>query len=91
MNLLPIRIVFLLGLMAVLHMVLLTDLTRGQETSSRQPADISIDSIFYRNDFRSETFIGQWQSGSQGFERIKRNAENGRHFDHSSRSQRFGS
>ncbi len=54
-----------------------SNLIHGQEDSNRRPLELSIDSIYNSKDFRGETFIGQWQSDSQGFERIKREAKTG--------------
>ncbi|MDP1562872.1 MAG: S9 family peptidase [Pirellulaceae bacterium] len=72
----PVRLTALMGLM-VLSIISLGDVAHGQENPILRPADLSIDSIFNSKDFKGETFIGQWQSDSQGFERIKRDAETG--------------
>ena len=77
MNILLIRSAALFGFMTILHMVQPGDVTRGQESSNRQPSDLSIDSIFHSKNFLGETFVGQWESNSQGFERIKRDPETG--------------
>jgi dipeptidyl-peptidase-4 len=76
MNRIPVRFVSLVGFM-ILSLISLGGVARGQESPIRRPADLSIDSIFNSKDFKGETFVGQWQSDSQGFERIKRDAETG--------------
>lgn len=76
MNRIPVRFVSLVGFM-ILSIISLGDVARGQENPILRPADLSIDSIFNSKDFKSETFVGQWHSDSQGFERIKRDAETG--------------
>lgn len=63
--------------MLVLSVLSLGNLVNGQESPVRMAAALSMDSIFHSNDFRGEAFVGQWQSDSQGFERIKRDAETG--------------
>jgi dipeptidyl-peptidase-4 len=63
--------------MTILPMMQLGDVAYGQENSKRQLTDLSIDSIFHSKDFLGETFVGQWESDSQGFERIKRAPETG--------------
>ncbi len=77
MNLLPFRFLAILGIMTVLHLASPPTITFGQERSLRQATDLTIDSIFVSKDFVGETFVGQWQSDSQGFERIKRDPETG--------------
>jgi hypothetical protein len=77
MNILLVRSAALCGLMAILHMAHPVDVIHGQESSHRQPSNLSIDSIFQSKDFLGEIFIGQWESNSQGFERIKRDPETG--------------
>jgi dipeptidyl-peptidase-4 len=76
MNRIPVRFVSLVGFL-ILSLISLGGLARGQENPIGRPADLSIDSIFNSKDFKGETFVGQWQSDSQGFERIKRDAETG--------------
>lgn len=76
MNRIPVRFVSVVGFM-ILSLISLGGVARGQESPIRRPADLSIDSIFNSKDFKGETFVGQWQSDSQGFERIKRDAETG--------------
>ena len=75
MNLLPVRFVVIFGIAPILWIATLGEVTHGQESPKRQPSDLSVDSIFHSKDFLGETFIGQWQTDSQGFERIKRDAE----------------
>jgi dipeptidyl-peptidase-4 len=75
MNLLPVRFVVIFGIAPILWFATLGEVTLGQESPTRQPSDLSVDSIFHSKDFLGETFIGQWQTDSQGFERIKRDAE----------------
>ncbi|MFN7842611.1 MAG: hypothetical protein ACK5N9_12905, partial [Pirellula sp.] len=77
MNILLVRSVALFGFMTILPIVQPANLTLGQESSQRRTAELSIDSIFHSKDFLGETFIGQWESDSQGFERIKRDPETG--------------
>ena len=77
MNILLVRSVALLGFMTILPMMQLGDVTLGQESSKRRTTELSIDSIFHSKDFLGETFVGQWESDSQGFERIKRAPETG--------------
>lgn len=77
MNLLPARWVALYGIATILHLMSLGTTTQGQESRLRHTSPLSIDSIFKTKDFRGETFVGQWQSDSQGFERVKRDAETG--------------
>jgi len=72
----PVRLTALMGLM-ILSIISLGDVAHGQENPIRRPTDLSIDSIFNSKDFLGETFVGQWQSDSQGFERIKRDYETG--------------
>lgn len=76
MNRIPVRFVSVVGFM-ILSLISLGGVARGQENPIGRPADLSIDSIFNSKDFKGETFVGQWQSDSQGFERIKRDAETG--------------
>lgn len=76
MNRIPVRFVSVVGFM-ILSLISLGGVARGQESPIRRPADLSIDSIFNSKNFKGETFVGQWQSDSQGFERIKRDAETG--------------
>ena len=76
MNRIPVRFVSVVGFM-ILSLISLGGVARGQESPIRKPADLSIDSIFNSKNFKGETFVGQWQSDSQGFERIKRDAETG--------------
>ena len=76
MNRIPVRFVSLVGFL-ILSLISLGGLARGQENPIGRPADLSIDSIFNSKNFKGETFVGQWQSDSQGFERIKRDAETG--------------
>lgn len=77
MNLLPFRSVAILGILTILHMAFPSAISFGQELSLRQASDLTIDSIFNSKNFQGETFVGQWQSDSQGFERVKRDAETG--------------
>lgn len=59
------------------------DLTQSQEprvgrTATPQTATaLTIDSIFNPPGFRAESFVGQWQSDSRGFERVQRDADSG--------------
>jgi dipeptidyl-peptidase-4 len=76
MNRIPVRCLSLVGFV-MLSITSLEDVARGQENPTRRLAELSVDSIFNSKDFQGETFIGQWQSDSQGFERIKRDAETG--------------
>jgi dipeptidyl-peptidase-4 len=76
MNRIPVRFVSVVGFM-ILSLISLGGVARGQENPIGRPADLSIDSIFNSKNFKGETFVGQWQSDSQGFERIKRDAETG--------------
>jgi dipeptidyl-peptidase 4 len=73
MKRLPSQFIAFFGVMAFVHMLPVWDVTFGQERL-RQASNLTIDSIFDIQDFRGETFVGQWQSDSQGFERIKRDA-----------------
>lgn len=72
----PVRLAALLG-MLILSVLSVENVANGQESTVRVPAALSVDSIFHSNDFRGEAFVGQWQADSQGFERIKRDAETG--------------
>jgi dipeptidyl-peptidase 4 len=74
MKLLIVRIVAVFITVTALHVVLPGAATQGQESPLRKASDLTIDSLFHSKDFRVETFVGQWQSDSQGFERIKRDA-----------------
>jgi dipeptidyl-peptidase 4 len=60
-----------------MHLVSTATPAHGQERRLLQTSTLSIDSIFHSKDFRGETFVGQWQSDSQGFERIKKDSETG--------------
>lgn len=75
MNLLPFRFIAIVGIATVLHLASLRAFSYGQELSRRPASNLTIDSIFKSKDFAGETFVGQWRSDSQGFERIKRDAE----------------
>ena len=75
MNLLLVRFVVIFGIAPILWIATLGEVTHGQESPNRQPSNLSVDSIFHGKEFLGETFIGQWQTDSQGFERIKRDAE----------------
>ena len=77
MNLMPFRFIAIVGIATVLHLASLTSFSCAQELARRQASGLTIDSIFTSKDFAGETFVGQWQSDSQGFERIKRDAETG--------------
>jgi dipeptidyl-peptidase 4 len=77
MNVLPARWVALYGIATLLLTMSMETTTHGQESSLRPTSALSIDSIFKSKDFRVEAFVGQWQSDSQGFERVKRDAETG--------------
>lgn len=77
MNLLSARFAVVYGLVTVLYLTALAATTQGQEIPLGEPSTLSIDSIFKDRDFRGESFVGQWQSDSQGFERIKRDADTG--------------
>lgn len=71
------RFVTLLGLLFVLQLPALYGTTQAQEEQTRPGAALTIDSIFNSPDFRGESFVGQWQSDSQGFERVQRDADTG--------------
>ncbi len=75
MNLLPDRSGVAYGLAAVLYMTLLAASSQGQENRLRENPPLSIESIFKDRTFRGASFVGQWQSDSQGFERVKRDAD----------------
>ncbi len=77
MNLLLFRFIAIVGTATVLHLASSGTLSCGQELSQRQASNLTIDAIFKSKEFSGETFVGQWQSDSQGFERIKRDAESG--------------
>jgi dipeptidyl-peptidase-4 len=77
MNLLLFRFIAIVGTATVLHLASSRTLSCGQELSQRQASNLTIDAIFKSKEFAGETFVGQWQSDSQGFERIKRDAESG--------------
>ncbi len=75
MNLLLVRYVHLFGCVAIVLMASCQQTTLGQEPPAPQFPNLSIDSIFHGKDFQAEAFVGQWQSDSQGFERIKQDAK----------------
>jgi dipeptidyl-peptidase 4 len=75
-NLLPARVFATFGFMIALYGMPLAT-TFGQDNPLRQASALSIDSIFNGKDFRGESFVGQWQSDSQGFERVKQDADTG--------------
>ncbi|MBL8891207.1 MAG: S9 family peptidase [Planctomycetaceae bacterium] len=77
MNLFRIRFGITLGLVLILQRWSPCSLTRAQESHHQTGTALTIDSIFNSKDFRSESFVGQWQSDSQGFERVKRDADTG--------------
>jgi dipeptidyl-peptidase 4 len=77
MNLLPLRFVGIFAVVAILLLPSSAAKTHGQESPLRQASPLTIDSIYSSKEFRGETFVGQWQSDSQGFERIKRDADTG--------------
>lgn len=77
MNLMLFRFLAIAGIATILHLASSGTFSCGQELSQPQGSDLTIDSIFKSKDFAGETFVGQWQSDSQGFERIKRDAETG--------------
>jgi dipeptidyl-peptidase-4 len=63
--------------MTILYRTPLGDEAHAQDGPNRRASNLSIDSIFHNKDFLGETFVGQWESDSQGFERIKRDPETG--------------
>lgn len=77
MNLWQFRSVVILGIVSILHLASPGSVSHGQELLRRKASDLTIDSIFNSKIFQGETFIGQWQSDSQGFERVKRDTETG--------------
>ena len=77
MYLLIVRSAVLFGLMTILYRTPLGDEAHAQDGPNRRASNLSIDSIFHNKDFLGETFVGQWESDSQGFERIKRDPETG--------------
>ena len=77
MYLLLVRSAVLFGLMTILYWTPLGDVAHAQDGPNRRASNLSIDSIFHNKDFLGETFVGQWESDSQGFERIKRDPETG--------------
>jgi dipeptidyl-peptidase 4 len=77
MNPLSVRFIALFGFVIVVHTLPAAGVILGQDVGSRRATDLTIDSIFKIDDTPSETFAGQWQSDSQGFERIKRDTETG--------------
>jgi dipeptidyl-peptidase-4 len=66
------------GLVSVLLVAALVVVSQGQENPLGETSSLSIDSIFKDRDFRGESFVGQWQSDSQGFERVKRDTDTGK-------------
>jgi dipeptidyl-peptidase-4 len=77
MNLLPVPFTAICGLATILLVGSPPTTAQGQESELRRASALSIDSIFHNKDFRGETFVGQWQSDSQGFERIKKDSVTG--------------
>ncbi len=77
MNLSPLRSVATYAVVTILQMVILATATPGQESPPRPASALTLDSIFSSQDFRGESFVGQWESDSQGFERIKRDEKTG--------------
>lgn len=77
MNLLSARFVVAYGLATVLFTAAMAPQSQSQEKLLRETSSLSIDSIFKDRDFRGESFVGQWQSDSQGFERVKRDGDTG--------------
>ena len=70
------RLIATYGIVTLLLLVSVKK-TQGQESLVRTASDLTLDSIFKNKDFRGETFLGQWQSDSKGFERVKRDADTG--------------
>jgi dipeptidyl-peptidase-4 len=77
MNLFPNRILVTCVIVTVFYLMSQGATTHGQVSSPGEASELTIDSIYNSKDFRSETFVGQWQSDSQGFERIKRDPDTG--------------
>lgn len=77
MKLSPIRFVATYAIVTILQVVALAAATPAQDSSTRQASPLTVDTIFGSHDFRGETFVGQWQSDSQGFERVKRDDKTG--------------
>lgn len=77
MNRLSARFFVVYGLAVVLFTAAMAPHSQAQEKLLRETSSLSIDSIFKDRDFRGESFVGQWQSDSQGFERVKRDADTG--------------
>jgi dipeptidyl-peptidase-4 len=75
MNLFSDRSAIAYGLATVLYMTVLAASSHGQDNPLRETSPLSIDSIFKARTFRGTSFVGQWQSDSQGFERVKRDAD----------------
>lgn len=51
--------------------------SEGHAATPNQATALSIDTIFSNPGFRAESFVGQWQSDSQGFERVQRDESTG--------------
>ncbi|AMV33373.1 Prolyl tripeptidyl peptidase precursor [Pirellula sp. SH-Sr6A] len=77
MSLLLFRFLAIFGIATLLQLSSSGSFACGQERSSGQTPELSIDSIFQNKDFVGETFVGQWETDSNGFERIKKDVETG--------------
>jgi dipeptidyl-peptidase-4 len=83
MNLLYRRLSAILGFVITLQLLCPSGMTQpydvgeDQAATRRQDPSLTIDSIFSSPGFRAESFVGQWQSDSRGFERVKREAGTG--------------
>ena len=77
MKLSPFRFAVTVWFVTILQLMALATATYAQDSSQSKESLLTIDSIFHSQDFRGETFVGQWQSDSQGFERVKRDEKTG--------------
>lgn len=73
----------ILGFVVTLQWLCPSGMTQAQDLlvdqTATRPHDtaLTIDSIFNSPGFRAESFVGQWQSDSRGFERVQRDASTG--------------
>lgn len=77
MHVMPLRHLTAYCWFILLHVTPLTLTSQAEDKPITQQATLSIDSLFDARTFSGESFVGSWQSDSQGFERIKTDPSSG--------------
>ncbi len=73
----PLRRVSTYWLFILVHVTALAPTSGAEESTPSPTSALSLDTIFRDRAFRGEAFVGNWQSDSQGFERIKLDPSSG--------------